>query len=67
MAILIYDPNRPGEMTGHTLVNFFHIDAHSICFTDGAGAKIHSEESSQILNGTPAVLKFSIMKSSALL
>lgn len=55
MATLINDLDRPGEMTGHALENFFRVAAHSVHFTDGAGAKVHPEESSGILNGTSAV------------
>lgn len=55
MATLINDPDRQGETTGHTSVNFFRVAAHSNRFTDGVGAKVHPEESSGILNGTLAV------------
>lgn len=55
VATLINDPDRLGEMTGHTSVNYFWVAALSIRFTDGTGAKDHSEESSGILNGTPDI------------
>lgn len=50
METLINDPNQMGEMTGHTLVNFFQVAAHSIHFTDGTGAKVYPEESSDFLD-----------------
>lgn len=50
VATLINDPDQLGEMTGHTLVNFFRAAAHSIHFTDGTGAKVHPEESSDFLD-----------------
>lgn len=56
MATLINDPDRLGETTGHTSVNFFQVAANSIHFTNGAGAKVHL-----------AVRNLSIRKSSALL
>lgn len=55
MATLINDPDRLGEMTGHTLMNFFQVAARPVCFTDGVGAKVHPKESSGIPDGTPAV------------
>lgn len=67
MATLINDPNRLGEMIGHTLVNFFRVAANSVHFTDGVGAKVHPEESSGVLSGTPAICKLSMVKSRALL
>lgn len=60
-------PQQTRKMTGHTSVNFFRVAAHSVHFTDGAGAKVHPEESSGIPNGTPAVWRVSSMKSSNLL
>lgn len=50
MATLINDPDQLGEMTGHTLVNFFRVAAHSIHLTDGIGAKVYPEESSDFLD-----------------
>lgn len=67
MATLINDPNRLGEMIGHILVNFFRVAANSVHFTDGVGAKVHPEESSGVLSGTPAICKLSMVKSRALL
>lgn len=55
MAILINDPDRRGEMTGHTSVHFFWVAALSIRFTDCMGTKVHTEQSSGILNGIPAL------------
>ena len=38
VATLINGPDRLGEMTGHTLMNFSQVVAHPVHFTDGAGA-----------------------------